>query len=327
MTDYTRSTGISPTEPPDKTKLDSFCAELRSEGWNPGLNEESYHHILNCGFRSKSLMLAAVATEIALKEKPITLRGLFYRVVSAGWLPSTDQKYYKRLGGILTRLREQHIVPFEWIVDNLRSTNKPSSWSGLGDFADAVRDAYRKDFWSNLETYVHIFCEKDAIAGTISPVTYEYDVALSPIRGYVSLSFVYEIAEQWSEIEKPIFAYYVGDFDPSGFDLERDVREKLERYSTSAFTWQRLGVHTEDFADFNLLSLAAKQKDRRCAKFISEHGDQCAELDAIPPTEIRRRVREAIEQHIPQEEWQRLQLVEAAERESFAMFMASMEDG
>jgi hypothetical protein len=259
--------------------------------------------------------------------------------VSAGFLPSTDQKHYSRLGRVLTTLRERGVVPFNWIIDNLRSTQKPSSWSGLGDYADVVRDCYRKDFWSHLPEYVHIFCEKDAIAGVISPVTEEYDVALSPIRGYVSLSFAHEIAEQWNGIEKSIHAYYVGDFDPSGFDLERDLREKLERYTGMTFgghlshpmpegyqviSWTRLGVNSEDFDDFNLLPLEVKRKDRRCAKFIQEHGEQCAELDAIPPTEIRRRIREAIESHIPQDEWQRLQEVEAAEKESFAKFMEQM---
>ena len=198
-----------------KTKLDSLCDSLRSEGWNPRLTEQSYQHIIECGFRGKNLSLAAVAAEIAFDETPITLRGLFYRVVSAGRLPSTDNKHYNRTGRVLTRLREAGIVPFDWIVDNLRSTQKPSSWSGLGDFADTVREAYRKNFWSHLPAYVHIFCEKDAIAGVIAPVTREYDVALSPIRGYVSLSFAHEIASQWSEIDKPIFAYYVGDFDPT----------------------------------------------------------------------------------------------------------------
>src|SRR5690606_7414642 len=108
----------------------------------------------------------------------------FYRVVAAGWLPSTDKQHYDRIGRVMGTLRESGVVPFRWIVDNLRSTMKPSSWSGLDDFADTVRDAYRKDFWQHLPTYVHVFVEKDAIAGVIQPVTSQYDVALSPCRGY-----------------------------------------------------------------------------------------------------------------------------------------------
>ena len=219
-------------------KLDSLLADLQSYGWEPGLSDESYQFIIDTGLHKKNLPLAAVAVEIAFFEKPLTLRGLFYRVVSAGFLPSTDKKHYVRIGRLMTKLREAGVIPFNWLVDNLRSSIKPSSWSGIGDFVETVRDAYRKDFWAGLREYVHIFCEKDAIAGTLAPVTREFDVTLSPVRGYVSLTFGHEIAELWNSIDKPIFAYYLGDFDPSGFDLERDLLAKLNRYcDRTVFGW------------------------------------------------------------------------------------------
>jgi hypothetical protein len=299
-----------------KTKLDSVLSALRAEGWEPTLNEASYRNIVDAGFRSKNLMLARVAAQIALHEKPLTLRGLMYRVVSAGWLPSTDREHYARLGRVMTTAREARLIPFSWIVDNVRSTIKPSSWAGIGDFVETVQSAYRKDFWESLPEYCHVIVEKDAIAGTLAPVTREYDVALSPIRGYVSLSFAHEIAETWNRIEKPITAYYLGDFDASGFDLERDLRAKLERYCIRSFTWERLAVNFQDFADFALIPLKPKKSDRRYKAFVREHGSECAELDAIPPTELRRRVEEAINRHIPQERWNRLQETERIEKES-----------
>src|SRR5262249_46622811 len=93
-------------------------------------------------------------------------------------------------------------------------------------------------------------------AGTIQPVTEEFDIRLRVLRGYSSVSFAGEIADLWRRVRKPIFAYYLGDFDPSGYDLERDLRERLERYSGRAcvdtpdgqsFAWTRLAVIAEDF--------------------------------------------------------------------------------
>jgi hypothetical protein len=307
-----------------KPNLDSLLSDLRAKGWHPGLTKEFYATIMRTGLRSRNLPLAFVATEIALEEKPITLRGLMYRVVSAGWLPSTDREHYTRLGRIMTTLRETGRVPFSWIVDNVRSTDKPSSWSGLTDFAETVRDAYRKDFWAELPAYVHVIAEKDAIAGVVAPVTREYDVALSPIRGYVSLSFAYQIAQTWNRIIKPIFAYYLGDFDPSGFDLERDIRAKLARYCSQSFEWRRLALNVADFRDFNLIPLSPKAKDRRYHSFIERHGEQCAELDALPATELRKRVRHAIEEHIPAGEWQRLQEVERLEQQTWLQTMQAL---
>jgi hypothetical protein len=307
-----------------KPNLDSLLRELNDSGWKTKLTDESYQLVLDARFRGKNLALACVALQIAFYQHPLTLRGLMYQVVSAGWLPSTDREHYTRLGRIMTTLREEGIVSFSWIVDNVRSTIKPSSWTGLNDFVETVQDAYRLDFWASLPEYVHVIVEKDAIAGTLAPVTREFDVALSPIRGYVSLSFAHEIAETWNQIEKPIHAYYLGDFDASGFDLERDLKEKLRRYCQRPFMWLRLGVNADDFDDFDLIPLEAKKSDRRYAAFVREHGTECAELDAIPPNELRSRVKAAIKSHIPRNEWERLKKTEQVERDSFTNLLGQL---
>jgi hypothetical protein len=310
-------------------------------------------------FRLKNQSLVLAATEILERERPMTLRQLYYRLISAGVLRN-DQKEYKRLGNVMTRLREDGRVPRTWIVDHVRSTLKPSSWTGLADFADTVRDAYRKDFWASLPHHVEVFVEKDAVAGTIQPVTAEYDIALRVCRGYSSVSFAGEIANLWTEVRKPIFAYYVGDFDPSGFDLERDLREKLERYTKGRDTrgrlmdhvgktishsgkagwewldgdfgalsphwnilkgwifWSRLAVRETDFEEHGIIALPVKHTDNRAKAFIERHGHRCAEVDALPPSELRERVEQAILSHIDQARWKRLKKVEKAEQETLA---------
>jgi hypothetical protein len=272
-------------------------------------------------FRADTMRLAIAAGRILSAEQPMTLRGLFYRVVSAGHLPSTDVKHYRQLGRVLTILRERRLVPFHWIVDGVRGTDKPSSWSGLADFAETVRDAYRKDFWASLPEYVHVFCEKDAMAGVLRPVTREYDVSLSIVRGYTSVSLAAAVAAEWQDIEKPITAYYLGDFDPSGFDLERDLREKLERYCPRPFDWMRLAVVGEDISGFDLLPLPPKKKDQRTAAFLRAGHTECFELDAMPAQALRERLTGAIETHIPAAEWDALKRTEALERRSLLTFV------
>jgi hypothetical protein len=298
-------------------------AHLRENGFEPTLTEQSYRNIIGTGIRAKNLPLAFVATQLALEQHPVTLRGLMYRIVSAGWLPSTDKEHYTRLGRLMTTLREQGVVPFAWIVDNVRATEKPSSWSGLTDFAETVRQAYRKDFWAELPHYVHVVVEKDGIAATLAPTTREYDVRLSPIRGYVSLSFAHEIAATWNRITKPIYCFYLGDFDASGFDLERDVKDMLARYCTRPFEWVRLGVNAEDFDDFDLIPLKPKRSDSRYRRFVAAHGTRCAELDAIPASELRRRVEQAILAHVDTDRWERLKEVERLEKASIYKLAAS----
>ncbi|MBX3400883.1 MAG: hypothetical protein KF873_19295 [Gemmataceae bacterium] len=273
-------------------------------------------------FRTKNKSLSKAAVEILEIEKPMTLRQLFYRCVSAGLLQN-KQTEYKRLGQVMTRVRESGEVPFEWMVDNIRSTIKPSSWSGLEDFGETVRRVYRKDFWARQLHHVEVFVEKDAIAGTIQPITYDvFDVALQVCRGYGSLSFVGGIASNWRRIEKPIHAYYLGDYDPSGFDIERDLKEKLRRYSGRTFHWTRLAVRESDFDDFDLIELPVKDSDKRARAFRETHGDRCAEVDAIAPTELRRRVEAAIESHVDLDEWARIHEVERLEKREVSEWFA-----
>ena len=301
-------------------------------------------------FRRKNRLLVRDAVRILQEEQPVTLRQLYYRLISTGSLKNSVSEY-RRLGQVMTRLREAGDIPYDWIVDHTRATIKPSSWSGLSDFGDAARDAYRKDLWASLPAHVEVFVEKDAVAGTIQPITSQFDVALRVCRGYSSVSFAGEIATLYHRIQKPIYAYYLGDFDPWGFDLERDLREKLKRYSGvplicdsdhldedddddvmgediarllrkkvaevgSGIVWTRLAVIEDDFDEFDLIRLPVKQSDKRAKAFVKRHGESCAEVDAIPPTELRRRVEDAINSHIDQERWSKLKAIEAVEQQT-----------
>lgn len=262
---------------------------------------------------SKALMEHIVATLVT--ERPMTLRALYYRLASAGYLPATD-KGYNQLKRLSKKLREAGTVPVTgWLVDRVRATLKPSSWSGLADFGDTVRQAYRKDLWAQMPHHVEIFVEKDAIAGTIQSVTNEYDIALNVIRGDVSISFAGEIANLWKRVQKPIYAYYLGDYDPSGFGIEDELRDKLTRYSGRTPHWKRLGVVEEDFEAFDLIPLPVKAS-ARSAGFADRYGDRCAEVDALPPNELRDRVRDAIEENIDQSRWQKLLRVEELEQQT-----------
>ena len=287
------------------------------------LTEDSYESIAGCAIRHGSYALAFAAAQIALEQQPLTLRGLHYQIVSAGVYANTDESY-KRLTRLMATLREGGSVPFSWLVDNTRSTNKPSSWAGIEDACDTFAAAYRRDFWSSLPEYVCIVVEKDAQAGALAPVTREYDVPLHVIRGFASLSYAHEIAEGWARIEKPINVYYFGDHDPGGHSIERDLQRKLARYSGRDAAWERVAVTDEQVREYGLLPVPVKEKDTRTAGFRERFGDAGAELDALRADILRGKLRERIQRHIPQGEWARLQQIEALERETFAAAFEQM---
>ncbi len=62
----------------------------------------------------------------------------------------------------------------------------------------------------------------------------------------------------------------------------------------------------------------------RAAGFIEEYGTRCAEIDALPPSELRRRVEEAILGHVNKARWKKLQEVEAAEQETLNQYVEAL---
>jgi hypothetical protein len=70
--------------------------------------------------------------------------------------------------------------------------------------------------------------------------------------------------------------------------------------------------------------MAAKSKGwkTRCDRYIEDFGDKCIEIDALPPNEIRQRLKESIESHIDQAKWQSLKAVEGLERETISKWAA-----
>ncbi len=303
--------------------IEPTLRELSDIGFEPTLTPESYVNIVKAGFNRATLATAFVLTQLALECQPITVRGLMYRAQASGLFPSTTLTYYQQTARVVLKLRRAGIVPYDWIVDSTRRRLKPSSWSGLKDFTEDAANAYRLNLWSRQAHYFEFFVEKDAMAGILQPVTYEYDVHLNVIRGQVSETFVWNIAEEWKEIEKPIFAYYLGDHDPSGLKIEVSLKSKLHHFTGKDFSWQRLAITEDDFKDKGLLGFPVKRSGS-WREYLARHDDRCVEVDALPPDEIRERVKNSIELHIESIEWEKLKETERLERESWKQIASAL---
>ena len=240
--------------------------------------------------------LVEKAKRILSAEHPATIRQLFYRLVSVQALENSIPDY-KKLSRVMTDARESGRVPFEWIVDRSRPTYAPNVFDDIKGGLTALRNCYRKDYWQDQPAHVEIWAEKDAIIGSIEPVTDELGVTVRVSRGFTSTTRVHEIASVFAGIFKPIFVYYLGDHDPSGRAIELDLYDRISRYGPD-FEMARLAIRERDIDDFKLPPLRIKTSDTRAAAFRRKFGNRCVELDALPPEELRSRVRQAIEGHI-----------------------------
>jgi hypothetical protein len=171
--------------------------------------------------------------EAVESEHPVTLRGVFYRVVSAGAVEKTENGY-RLVGRELLKLRRAGHVSYADITDGTRWITKPESWSGLDQMLSDAAVSYRRALWHDQATEVQIFTEKDAISGVVLPVTEQWDVPLGVLRGYASESFAWSVAQSVIAAalrgKKTIEIYQLGDHDPSGVDAWRAFRKTVSGF-------------------------------------------------------------------------------------------------
>jgi hypothetical protein len=233
----------------------------------------------------------------AATENPVTLRGVYYRVVSAGVVDKTEAGY-QLVGRQLLKLRRSGRVPYSWITDGTRLVRKPASWSSLDEMLSTAARTYRRSLWDEQQASVIVLSEKDAISGVVYPVTARWDVELGIVRGYSSETFTYSIAESVlanDQSYKTTFIYQLGDHDPSGVDAWRSFQQRVRDFAPGAdVEFERLAVTPEQIAQYELPTRPTKRSDTRASGFEGES----VEVDALPPNVLREVVQDAILRHL-----------------------------
>ncbi|MBT9167460.1 MAG: hypothetical protein DDT19_00798 [Syntrophomonadaceae bacterium] len=140
---------------------------------------------------------------------------------------------YQRFSNALVKARQEGLIPWAWLEDRVRQPRVVRMWRDLPDFLDTVRQAYRKDIWPSQPQYVEVWLEKDALSGLFADITEEYGDTLVVGRGYNSWSAYQEVVLRFRRQNKPVVILYFGDFDPSGEDIVRALRESLNFFGTS----------------------------------------------------------------------------------------------
>jgi hypothetical protein len=263
----------------------------------------------------------------------MTVRQVFYQMVSRGAIDKTEGEYRKTVGRLLLSLRREHRISYDWIVDNTRWMRKPRTYTGLRDMLDQATRLYRRDLWQDQQDYVEVWLEKDALAGVLYAVTQDWGVPLMVVRGFSSETFLYSAAQAITDQiagGKCAHIYFFGDLDPSGLSITATVERRLRDMSREMlkppeaadhfFSFERVAVTREQVARWNLPTRPTKTTDTRSASFDGES----VEVDAIPPGQLRDLVRECIEHHIDPDLLERTRQVEQAERESLANIVAEL---
>jgi hypothetical protein len=253
-------------------------------------------------FSADSLAKIKKANEIIAEYRAqgldLTLRQLYYQFVSRGLIPNNDREY-KKLGSVIADGRETGMIDWNAIVDRTRYIRRNSHWNSPQEIIEAVSNQFQIDKWQDQENYVEVWIEKDALIGVIEGVCEENDVPYLACRGYASASEVWNAGRNRLKKAitngKQVTVFYLGDHDPSGIDMTRDVQERLRRYSESEdIEVKRLALNMDQVEEYSPPPNPTKMTDSRATWYVETYGEECWELDALDPVAIRDLIESAI---------------------------------
>jgi hypothetical protein len=272
------------------------------------------------GVRATKRQMAALhdaLVRIVNEITPCTVRQVFYQATVRGVIDKTEGGY-DRVQRALVVLRRTGRIAYRQITDNTRWQIKPTTYDSLTDALEETAQLYRRAVWADVDAYVEVWLEKDALAGVVDPITEKYDVPLMVARGFSSLSFLHSAGEDIAALDKPAYIYHLGDHDPSGVCAGQKIEQTLREFAPDAeIHFKRLAVLPAQIKSWKLPSRPTKKTDSRAKSFGYA---QSVELDAIHPDRLRGLVEQAILRHLPQGQLDVLAVVEEDERDMLRLF-------
>jgi len=240
----------------------------------------------------------------------LTLRQVYYQLVARGVIPNNERSY-KMVGDYMSNGRLAGLIDWYAIEDRTRYIRRLSHWENPTEIIRSAANSYRIDLWETQPQYIEVWVEKDALIGIVEQVAQRFDVPCFSCRGYTSQSEMWVAAQRLSSASKhgkrPCTVIHLGDHDPSGLDMTRDIRERLVLFASAdlELTISRIALNMDQVEVYNPPPNPAKITDTRFAKYMKEFGETSWELDAIEPIQLDGLIENTIEYYIDKDEMDR----------------------
>jgi hypothetical protein len=288
-----------------------------------------------------------ICAQFARDGDDLTLRQLYYqfvahdlfpdertwRQVGSKWVKDPNgtknaEPNYKWLGALINDARLAGMLDWGYIVDRTRATK-----GGTGSDTDPseviqyAADSYRVDKWAGQEFHVEAWIEKDALSGILQRACGPLEIPYFACRGYPSQSALWRAARRHEEaIEdgKKVRIIHLGDHDPSGIDMTRDIEHRLATFIAQdldycgseedaetcaseifeVFQVERIALNMNQIRQYNPPPNPAKLSDSRGSGYVQRYGVSSWELDALSPTVLRELVTDAVLQYRDEDLWE-----------------------
>ena len=249
-------------------------------------------------FQSKSLdlinLVNQVIDEYDAQGYELTLRQVYYQLVARGYIPNNERSY-KNLGNLINDGRLAGLIDWYAIVDRTRNLKANAHWETPESVIESAKYSYMLDRWKHQPNYVEVWVEKDALIGIVSQICRKLDVPHFSCRGYTSQSEMWSAAQRFirQSHRESRTIIHLGDHDPSGIDMTRDIQERLEMFGADVEV-KRVALTMEQIQTYNPPPNPTKLSDARATGYIAEFGHECWELDALEPKVITDLIRNEV---------------------------------
>ena len=262
----------------------------------------------------------SIIAEYAEQGFVLTLRQLYYQLVSRDVIANQHAEY-ARLGSIVSDARLAGLIDWSAIEDRTRSLRGLSHWESPSGIVQACAEQFHMNLWEGQTYRPEIWIEKDALLGVIEGVCNELDVPHFSCRGYPSQSEMWVAAQRlqqyFNDGQVPIL-FHLGDHDPSGKDMTRDIIERLKLFMGGAEV-KRLALNPDQIEEYEPPPNPVKTTDSRCRGYVAEFGNESWELDALEPTVLAELIRSSMMKLIDADLWEERNAQVERHRETLAI--------
>jgi hypothetical protein len=253
-------------------------------------------------------VLLRAAAIVESYDTLVTLRQLFYRLVSALLIPNTITAY-KTLSDVSAKARRAGTFPD--LIDRTRSIHQYQTFADVSDARNWLASIYRRDRTTGQPYNLYLGVEKNGIVAQLEAWFGDLGIPILALGGYSSQSYVDQVRDAVAADPRPSVLIYAGDFDPSGEDIDRDFLERTDCFDEVV----RIALTAQQVVDFDLPPQPGKATDPRANGFIARHGELVqVELDALPPDQLRTLYQDAIDQFWGMTAYRRVLEQEARDR-------------
>jgi hypothetical protein len=240
----------------------------------------------------------------------LTVRQLYYQLVARDIIENTVKSYH-RIVNIVNDARMAGMIDWAAIEDRTRSFRRKSRWSSGGQIISACAQQYHEDMWNIQDYRPFVVIEKEALVGVLEQTCHNFDTPLLAARGYPSASVLYDFVKEdilpSMKAGQTIKIIHLGDHDPSGIDMTRDLRERILTFCRGEYGVEvdRIALNMDQVEEQKPPPNPAKTTDARFAGYEAEYGRESWELDALQPAFLAELVRKSIETDIEPMAWNR----------------------